>query len=189
MASCGARNSPKQGWVKNPMLTVYTFPEQCSLNIFDSFTKRRVSAAGEGCGGGTGWPPPPLHSSQPCCSGPKLVNPLSKSEALPFPRRPFFTKQFSNTSLVTQACLWRLPPLQKIFLPMTSSFLLKEVLVNTAFAIPLHFQEYFSKPNGLSCPVSLPVNLDLDFLHHLPSCPPTVHVPEPCSASTHRNLF
>lgn len=43
----------------------------------------------------------------------------------------------------------RCPSLQKVFLPMIPSFLPKEILADIAFSIPLHFQEYFSKPNGL----------------------------------------
>ena len=101
MTSCEARNSPKQGWVKNPMLIVGTPPEQHSLHLFDSFIEKRVSAAGEGCGkGALGSLLLPFPAPSDAAPAPALQTPLGKSEAPPFLRSPFY-KQCINTSVIT----------------------------------------------------------------------------------------
>lgn len=46
--SCGARNRPKQGWVRILKLIVCIPPEQYFLNMFDNFIEKRVSTSREG---------------------------------------------------------------------------------------------------------------------------------------------
>ena len=64
---------------------------------------------------------------------------------------PPFTVFTSNVlrHLLLLTHILRLPSLQKVFLPVIPSFLPKDILADIAFSIPLHFQEYFSKPHGL----------------------------------------
>lgn len=83
------------------MLIVGTPPEQHSLNLFDSFIEKRVSPAGAGCGkGALGSLSLPFTVPSDTAPAPKLRTPLSKPEAPPFLRSPFY-KQFINTSVIT----------------------------------------------------------------------------------------
>lgn len=95
--SCGARNRPKQGWLKNPMLIICTPPEQYSLNMFYNFILKWVSTAGEDWRSGaqgslllTSMVP---NNPAPA---PNLQALLSKIEALSFPKSPF-----SQSNLIT----------------------------------------------------------------------------------------
>lgn len=88
--SRGARNRPKQGWVRILKLIVCIPPEQYFLNMFDNFIEKRVSTSRKGkkVGAQGNLLLPSMVLKDPV-SAPNLQTPLSKTAALPLPISPF----------------------------------------------------------------------------------------------------